>query len=330
MTAATLGRWLPHREPATTYQAPVVTGLGVAVGGLAGVGDLLLRQSGADGYDPVVGLQGRAMRHKDRASRFALRAAEAALRDAELFDGHSLLAARDHTCVVVSTNLGNLDSVCEFTDTIAERSVLELSPLGLPHTSANSVAGWVAIQYGLRGPNVTVCNGATGGLDALYWAGNLIAAGRATIAVVVGVEPDTLPVGRLLGDPVRLDGAVCVVLESVPHQRARGVTARAAIAGYARQAGLDDAVRVVRTAKPVPVDLWLTRTGSRAAALPEPTPTWDISERLGECGGALGVLQCAAAVSYLDSGGGRAVLATCGSDGDGTAALLITAAGQAQ
>ncbi|RBL81446.1 hypothetical protein DDE05_44500, partial [Streptomyces cavourensis] len=95
----------------------------------------------------------------------------------------------DTTAVVVSTNVGILENVCSFADTIARDTVLGLSPLGLPQTSSNVIAGSVALAHGLRGPNVTLCNGPTSGLDALYWARALIVTGRADTAVVIGVEP---------------------------------------------------------------------------------------------------------------------------------------------
>ncbi|WP_269083962.1 beta-ketoacyl synthase N-terminal-like domain-containing protein, partial [Streptacidiphilus jiangxiensis] len=190
----------------------VITGVGLAVPGLGGAADLLGAPSGTDGFDPATGLTGREMRNKDRASRLALHCAHTALRDAGLVDADGYTGDRDTTAVVVSSNLGTLEGLCQAVDTIAEQTVVGLSPLGLPGTSSNVVAGWVAIRYGLRGPNLTVCNGATSGLDALYWARNLIAAGRAGAAVVVGVEPANEAVTRMLGRP-STDVAAALVLE---------------------------------------------------------------------------------------------------------------------
>ena len=112
------------------------------------------------------------MRHKDRASRLALRSVEFALVDAGLGDSERFTGPADSTAIVVSSNFGSLDSVCEFADIIADRGVLGLSPLGLPKTSSNVIAGAIAIQYRMRGPNLTLCNGLTSGLDAVYWARN--------------------------------------------------------------------------------------------------------------------------------------------------------------
>ncbi|GGK75909.1 beta-ketoacyl synthase N-terminal-like domain-containing protein [Mangrovihabitans endophyticus] len=287
----------------------VVTGVGMAVEGLADPDDLLHPLTGDDsGFDPKVALTGRGMRHKDRASRLALVAAADALTDAGLLTDGTYAGCGDRTAVVVSTNFGNLDSVCSFADTIAGEGVVGLSPLGLPHTSSNSVAGWVAIEHHLRGPNLTVCNGASSGLDALFWAQLMIEAGRADATVVVGVEPGTGAVARLLDGARSLDGAAAVVVESVPHRRARGAAPRAVIADFRR------GTPTSATARPVGLRM-------------DPDGGVDLAGRFGECSGALGVLQCVAGVGYLDAGGAGDVLATAGRDP--ATSMLLTLPGRA-
>jgi 3-oxoacyl-[acyl-carrier-protein] synthase II len=297
----------------------VVTGAGLAVPGLAGIADLVGPAPDEGGFDPVTGLAGRDMRHKDRATRLSLRAVEPALRDAGLLGPDGYLGDRDTTAVIVASNLGNLESVCRFTDVINDKSVTGLSPLGLPQTSINVITGALAIRHGLRGPNLTVSNGATSGHDALHWAVNFLRTGRAEAAVVVGVEPMDDAVVKLVGGGT-VDGAAAVVLETAAHAAARGATARAAVAGYARTADGASAVAAVRGAATGPVGLWLAADAPAAPAL-------DLEAKLGPCSGALGVLQCAAAVAHLDGGGTGPVLATAGGpQDDAVSALLVTPA----
>ncbi|WNI27786.1 beta-ketoacyl synthase N-terminal-like domain-containing protein [Streptomyces sp. ITFR-6] len=150
----------------------VVTGIGLALPGVTTYGDLLGPLPGEGGFAPATGLIGRELRHKDRASLLALRVAEFALHDAGPADtDDAFTGTAEATAVVVGTNLGKADSVREATDTIATAGIMGLSPLGLPQTSSNAIVGWVAIRYRLRGPDLTVCNGVTSGLDALAWAG---------------------------------------------------------------------------------------------------------------------------------------------------------------
>lgn len=307
----------------------VVTGIGLALPGVATYRDLLGPLPGEGGFDPATGLIGRELRHKDRASRLALRAAEFALHDAGLTDADAMFTgAADSTAVVVSTNLGNADSICEATDTIATAGVMGLSPLGLPQTSSNVIAGWVAIRYRLRGPNLTVCNGATSGLDALAWARNLIIAGRAEAAVVVGVEPAGDVVTKVLGQQ-STDAAVAVVLEPAASAASRGARPRATVTGYARARNLAAALACAEVTEEGPVGLWLAdkaeAAGAGAGRLLAAPRRIDLESQLGPLSGALGVLQCAAAAAYLEGGATGNVLATAGGPRhDATAALLLT------
>ncbi|WP_308434272.1 beta-ketoacyl synthase N-terminal-like domain-containing protein [Streptomyces gelaticus] len=254
-----------------------------------------------------------------------LRAAESALHDAVLTDANATFTGvADSTAVVVSTNRGNVDSVCEATDTIARAGVRGLSPLGLPQTSSNVIAGWVAIRYGLRGPNLTVCNGVTSGLDAVSWARNLIVAGRAEAAVVVGVEPANDVVTKLLGEQ-STDAAVAIVLEPANAAASRAARPRATIARYARARDLAAALTSAGVTEEKSVGLLVDEAGAGAGHLLTATRRIDLESQLGPLSGALGVLQCAAAAAYLESDATRSVLATAGGlRHDAAAALLLT------
>ncbi|MFJ5292904.1 beta-ketoacyl synthase N-terminal-like domain-containing protein [Streptomyces sp. NPDC088348] len=294
----------------TAQATVVVTGAGLAVPGLAGPGDLLHATGGDGGFDPETGLRGRDLRHKDRATRLALRSVESALRDAGLYgaDGPALDGTR--TAVVVSSNTGNYDSVCGYVDTAARQTSRAISAMGLPHTSTSAIAGWIASNFGLRGPAVTLCNGATSGLDAVHWGRNLIAADRADTVVVTGVEPHNDVVQKLLGTRA-VDGAATVVLESAAHDAERADRARAVLGVHGRGRDHHEVLCVAVGSRPEDIGLWLT--GDR-----ETDPAQRVTvgrhvalqDTLGECGGALGVLQCAAAVAHFDAGGDGPVLAT--------------------
>ncbi|MDI2125664.1 beta-ketoacyl synthase N-terminal-like domain-containing protein [Yinghuangia seranimata] len=302
----------------------LITGCGIAVTGIADEHDLLEPGSGSVPEDDA-GRGGAGLRHKDRASRLALRATRRAL--------HGTALPASGTAVIVSSNLGNLDTVCAFVDTIGKETVVGLSPMRVPHMSSNVTAGWLALEHGLRGPNVTLCSGTTSGLDAMFWATALLAAGRAEAAVVVGVEPDTAPVARLYaehGGATHLDGAACLVVETPARARARGARPRAEIHAYGRAADHAEAVRRATRGWPGPIGLRLA-AGPGVAA--EAAATVDLTARLGRCSGALGVLQCAAALAWLDRPGHDAVLAVAGGDSEhpdgegdpsGVAAVLLT------
>jgi 3-oxoacyl-[acyl-carrier-protein] synthase II len=302
-----------------------VTGTGLALAESCSPGRLADLMPGGAGWSVTEAhLSRRGMRFKDRASRLALCAADAALRRAGYLDDGGYAGPAARTAVLVSSDLGCLDNVCGAIDVISARSSSGLSPMGLPHTAPNMVAGWIAIEYGLKGPNLTICNGITGGLDALFWGTSLIAAGRAEVVLVVGVEPDGPAVRRLLtedGATCWLDGAAAVVLEPGDRADRRGRSPRVALTGYARASSLASAVRDVPSAR---AGQWLV-TGP---GLPPPpgVPVLDLSAQMGRCSGALGLLQCLAAVGILERDGAGAVLAACGESAGGPAAALVISA----
>ncbi|MDG4800853.1 beta-ketoacyl synthase N-terminal-like domain-containing protein [Micromonospora sp. WMMD980] len=123
------------------------------------------------------------------------------------------------TAVVVSSNLGNVATVGDIAGRLRDGGPREVGPLEAPNASSNVVAGAIAIWFRFGGPNLTVCSGATSGLDAIWLAGLLLRTGRAERVVVVGTEPDD-PQARALhaarrgatpGRPLRA-GAACLLL----------------------------------------------------------------------------------------------------------------------
>ncbi|MER5781866.1 beta-ketoacyl synthase N-terminal-like domain-containing protein [Streptomyces mobaraensis] len=267
------------RAPGGGVVRVVITGVGWAVGD--GGGDPVPATAPA-GHPPPE----RGMRHKDRSSRSALRVARRALEDAGLLGAPEL----DGAAVVVSSNYGNLEAVCDCVTAITTGRSRDISPMRVPQLSSAVAAAWVAIDHGIRGPNLTLCNGASGGLDAVAAARNLIAAGRATAALVIGVEPDAPPVARLheeTGGGRWFDGAVALVVEPLPAAERRGARIRVEIAGYGRAGDERSAVRTaVRAAG----------TGAGAGAAVRRRLADEPTARFGRCSGALGVMQCALAV----------------------------------
>ncbi|MGW3957050.1 beta-ketoacyl synthase N-terminal-like domain-containing protein [Streptomyces sp. NPDC004752] len=286
----------------TAKAAVVVTGAAVLLPGADSVRALV------DGPDPAgtpvepAGLVGRkGLRYKDRATQLAYALSAAGLRDAGLLGEDGLTVPATSTGIVASSNFGNLDTVARALDTLREETVTATSPMDLPNASSNVIASSAAIRFGLRGPNLMVCNGETSGLDAVHWAVTMIAAGRAERFLVLGVEPDNEVVRRLLGGRASVDGGAALVLESATAAAERAATVRAEVGAYRRGAGEPDA------------------TGLR----------WELPGHLGAGSGALGVLQVAAAVGRFDAGLREPVRAVAGGAGHDACADLLLLAPQA-
>lgn len=311
----------------------VITGAGVLIPGADTPAALVAGPTpGAEPVSPehVVGKKG--LRYKDRATQLAYGLALKALRDAGLLDedGRPTVPA-ESLGVVASSNFGNLDTVTRALDTIHTETVSGTSPMDLPNASSNVIASSVAIRFGLRGPNLMVCNGATSGLDALHWAATVLAAGRAERILVIGVEPDNDTVRRLLGEGrAGVDGGAAVVLERETAARERSAPVRAVYVGYRAAADVRSCVEQ------------LGALGSGAAPARWQTPQTDsgaLPDDLlpgvprdgfgpGRASGALGVLQAAAATGWFDGGGAGPVYTVAGAGGAAPAAGVALLAPQ--
>ncbi|MBL3669479.1 3-oxoacyl-ACP synthase [Streptomyces sp. M2CJ-2] len=311
-----------------------VSGAGVV---LPGAGSVQALVGGPEADAPPVSpadLVGRkGLRYKNRATQLGYCLAAAALRDAGLLDDDGLTVPGESVGVVVSSNFSNLDTVARALDTIREETAAAASPMDLPNASSNVIASSIAIRFGLNGPNLLVCNGATSGLDAVHWALTMIRASRVDRVLVVGVEPDNDVVRRLLDGGHAVDGGAAVVLENGFAARERGATARAVMGRYVRTARTADVLdRLGGPGRPEPAR-WQLPDSAGPAPAEELLPGVErvsLPPHCGNASGALGVLQCAAAVGWFDGGGTGPVYATAGSgDDDASAGLVLLAPGAA-
>jgi 3-oxoacyl-[acyl-carrier-protein] synthase II len=311
-----------------------ISGVGLALAGVDGPAGLLATLPGeAAPFDPVARLGRKGLRYKDRATRLALCAAGDALHDGALVTGDAALAVPGASVgVVVSSNFGNVDTVCEVAAAIPAETTSGIGPMALPNASSNVIASSVAIRYGLRGPNITLCNGPSSGLDAVYWAAFLVAAGRCAVSLVIGVEPRNEHVARLTGVAADdlLDGAVALLVEREESARGRGVPATARLGPYAREGSVAACLtRILPEGRPAGIWFVPERYGGAGHdRVDRATRRHDLTAGLGRASGALGVLQCAAAAGWLAAGGSGTAVATSGDDNDdGVAGLLLTGGG---
>lgn len=303
--------------------SPVLTGIGLAVPGADRPEQLEdpAARAGAP-VDPLARLGRTGLRYRDHATRLAYCAAQDALVSAGLAEPGAPAVAADPIATIVSSNRGNLDTLCRVSRTIDTESTTAVSPMELPNASSNVIAASVATKFGLRGPNLTVCNGHPSGLDAVRWAMHLIAAGRARQVLVVGVEPAGVEVRALLGASDLLDGAAAIVVEDAAAADERGRTPLAVLGRFRTGADLDSCVRGL--AAEGPFGRWHLPGGTEPAAdLLTGTPRRDLTHGFGDASGALGVLQCAAAAGYFGTGGTAPVLATSGGRAGGSATSLV-------
>jgi 3-oxoacyl-(acyl-carrier-protein) synthase len=312
----------------------VVTGIGVVSAGVVGGGETLRRFLAAPAAVPAAHvvddaalktlLDGIDARRTSRVSRFALAATRLALAEARLDETET-------AGFVLGTEHGDLHSTVEFADGYLRGGQAGLSPLLFPSTVMNTMASATTIAVGTRGPSVTFNVRTVGGELAVARAAQTIASGRLEVALTGGVDGRYPVVERALaelgaGSETRGEGATVLVLESLDHARARGVSPLGEILGAAWRGlaarpngvGRRTESRAIAAALadadvPASAVAWVygSASGDRARdawecallarALGPDVPVVSLAPRLGQHAG-LGALRVAAAAWTAESG----------------------------
>jgi beta-ketoacyl-acyl-carrier-protein synthase II len=202
------------------------------------------------GFNPEEHFDRKELRHLDRNVQLAVVAARQAARDAQL------RADGDAVGVIFGSAAGGAGTLIEQVKILEERGYRKLSPYFLPHMLADSASGQIAIDLGLRGPNMAIVSACATGGHALGEAWETIRRGDAEAAVAGGCEGSVLPIflGGFIAmralaehpDPTKAsrpfdaarngfvlaEGAAALVLERLDRAQARGAKIYAEMVGY--------------------------------------------------------------------------------------------------
>ena len=207
-------------------------------------------------FNPELYISKKEVRKMDLFTQYGLAASMMAVQDSGLdFTKEDL----ERIGVIVSTGIGGLQIMEASQDIYRERGPGRLSPFVIPVMITNIVAGHVAIQYGLKGPNFCVTSACASGTHSIGEALRIIQHGEADIMITGGTEGAITPLGvggfcalRALttrnDDPARAsrpfdlnrdgfligEGAGVLVIESEEHAKARGAKIYCELAGYGR------------------------------------------------------------------------------------------------
>ena len=207
------------------------------------------------GFDPAALLGRREARRMDRFAQFAVVAVGQAISHAGLPIGE---ANSDRVGVVIGTGIGGIGTLLEEAEKLTARGPHWVSPFLIPMILPDSAAGQVAIQFGLRGPNMAVVTACATGANAIGEAAEMIRRGAADVMIAGGAEAGIVPPAvaglnvmeaistrnedpRRASRPFDLDrdgfvlgeGAGAMVLESYDHAAGRGAGMLGEISGYA-------------------------------------------------------------------------------------------------
>ena len=135
------------------------------------------------GFDPLEVLDAKEIKKCDRFVHLGLYAGKEALMDAGIE-----IDRLDSTRIGVSaaTGIGGLPFIQENTEKNFQDK--RISPFFIPGSITNILAGYVAIKYQLKGPNLSSTTACTAGLHAINEAAKTIMIGGADAMLVVGSE----------------------------------------------------------------------------------------------------------------------------------------------
>ena len=291
----------------------VITGAGLQIPGVGAALDLLAESPSHDApFEPKMILGRKGLFGKDRATLLALCAAKLALAHAK-WPESGIDAAR--IGVVVSSNFGNLDTVERVLQTVSQGGSATASMMDAPNASSNVISSTLAIRFGCKGPNYTICSGGTASIDALRVARLTLDAGRADAMIVVGVETRNPVVEGLVAPHLRArsttpgrerlaEGAAALIIERASSASARGVPGLFRIGAPRRfrtESGaahlvIDGALRAIFTTS---CAVGFARKSTDNSVSPNARHVIDIEDRLGTCHGLLAIVQAVLACALL-------------------------------
>ena len=215
------------------------------------------RGNGGDGtYNPDDWMEAREQRKVDEFIVFAMCAARQALEDAGWMPRS--YEEQTRTGVMIGSGIGGIGGIADAGQLLRERGPRRISPFFIPGRLINLAAGYVSIQFGLKGPNHAVVTACSTGAHAIGDAARLVALEDADVMVAGGTESplhrvsmvgfaacralstnfnDTperasRPYDRDRDGFVMGEGAGVVVLEALDHAKARGAKIYGEVIGY--------------------------------------------------------------------------------------------------
>ncbi|UCC88765.1 MAG: beta-ketoacyl-ACP synthase II [Anaerolineales bacterium] len=206
------------------------------------------------GFDPNARFGRKEARRMDRVTQFAMEICSQAVTDSRLLENGN---DRDRVGVVVSSAVGGISTLLSQHDVLKSSGPRRISPFFIPMMLVDTPSAQVAIEYGLRGPNMSIVTACATGTNAIGEAFEMIARGAADAMLAGGCEaglhPITIAGFNVMGalsthneDPAGAcrpfdanrdgfvvgEGGAVLVIEELEHALARGATIHAEIVGY--------------------------------------------------------------------------------------------------
>jgi len=142
------------------------------------------------GFNPELYIEKKEIKKMDLFIQYALAATKEAIEDAEL-------KITPENCerigVIVGTGLGGLPTIERYHKILLEKGPGRISPFFIPMLIANLASGQIAIQFGVKGPNICVVTACATGAHCIGDAFRAILYGDADVMIAGGTEANITP-----------------------------------------------------------------------------------------------------------------------------------------
>jgi 3-oxoacyl-[acyl-carrier-protein] synthase II len=205
-------------------------------------------------FDPTMFISKRQAKVMGRFSQFALAATRLALEDANLTITPTLSPATGICC---GTSVAGLELVFNGYPDFLKGGVAAVKPWTAVEYPPHASSSYLAIEFGIKGPSISVSSNCCTGIDAIHYASDQISSGTVKVALAGATDAPIFPeifasfcaLGALTkrnGDPkgasrpydllrdglVLAEAGAMLVLEDFDFARDRGATIYAEVLGY--------------------------------------------------------------------------------------------------
>lgn len=132
----------------------------------------------------------RSAKTAARFSQFALAATRLALTDSKLSIGPTLAS---ETAICYGTSVGGADVADEAAKNLYAPSKSDVKPWAALEYPSHAASSYLAIEFGITGPALSVSSNCCTGIDAIHTAASYIAGGKAKVAIAGACDAPLIP-----------------------------------------------------------------------------------------------------------------------------------------
>ncbi len=136
------------------------------------------------GFDPKEVMEPKEVKKADRFIQLGIKAAKEAMSDANFSDEID----KERFGVSSASGIGGLPNIEKNSIICENRGPRRISPFFIPSSLANMLGGFVSIEHGLKGPNLSSVTACAAGTHAISEATKTIMLGGADQMLVIGAE----------------------------------------------------------------------------------------------------------------------------------------------